>query len=131
MSSFDRNEENIDLREKDNMLVYNKLNTNDIKIFRRTLDNNTQEVLKDKRLKSITSWRKSKSKFYKALIFNILTLGILHLISIRYPNLYIKLYCNPWPPKECEFFLVENIYGQLTLYIKRHKKQKNNNLINS
>ncbi len=53
------------------------------------------------------------------------------MISLYYPNLYIKLYCNPWPAKECDFFLVENIYGQLTLCIKNHRKEKRNNSINN
>ena len=95
MSSFDQNEENFDLREKADLSENNQLNINRIKIIKRTLDNNTHEVLEDKRLKSVTTWRKSKSKFYKALIFNILTLGLLHWISLHYPNLYLKLYCNP------------------------------------
>ena len=131
MSSFEQNEEKYDLREKADLSENNQLNINDIKIIKRTLDNNTHEVLEDKRLKSVTTWRKSKSKFYKALIFNILTLGLLHWISLHYPNLYLKLYCNPWPAKECDFFLVENIYGQLTLCLKNHKKQKMSNMINS
>ena len=98
---------------------------NEIKILKRNLENNTHEVLEDKKLKTITSWRKSKSKFFKSLIFNILTLGIIHIFSLYYPKLYIKLYCNPWPPKECDFFLVENIYGQFTLCTKIYKKNKN------
>ena len=106
-------------------------NLNELKLIQRTFVNNTHEVLEDKRLKSITSWRKSKTKFYKNLIFNILSFGILHLISLHYPYLYIKLYCNPWPAKECDFFLVENIYGEYTLCIKIQKKSKNNDFSNS
>ena len=101
--------------------------SNEIKILKRTQDNNTHEVLEDSKLKTITSWRKSKSKFLKSLILNILTFGILHIISLYYPKLYIKLYCNPWPPKECDYFLVENIYGNFTLCTKIFKKNKNKN----
>ena len=79
-------------------------------------------------MKRITSWRKSKAKFLNNLIYNILTFGILHLFSLHYPNLYIKLYCNPWPAKECDYFLVENIYGQLTLCLKIHKKINKKNI---
>ena len=104
-------------------------NENSIKFIRRTTENNTHEVLEDIKLKSITSWRKSKTKFLKNLIYNILTFGILHIISLFKPNLYLKLYCYPWPAKECDFFLVENIYGELTLCTKIHKKAKNNNSI--
>ena len=100
---------------------------NNIKIIRRTLENNTHIVIEDTKLKNVTSWRKSESKFLKFLIFNILSFGILHIISLFKPKLYLKLYCNPWPPKECDFFLVENIYGNYTLCAKIHKKSKNNN----
>ena len=100
---------------------------NKIKIIKRTLENNTHEVIEDLKLKNITSWRKSETKFLQNLVYNILSLGILHVISLFYPNLYLKLYCNPWPPKECDFVLVENIYGEFTLCTKIHKKSKNNN----
>ena len=49
----------------------------------------------------------------------------MHIISLYYPNLYLQLYCNPRPPKECNYFLVENIYGEFTLCTKIHKKAKN------
>ena len=103
---------------------------NEIKFLKRTLENCTHEVLEDFKLKTITSWRKSKSKFLKSLIFNFLTFGILHIISLYYPKLYIKLYCNPWPAKECDFFLVENIYGKFTLCTKIFKKNKNKDYSN-
>ena len=104
-----------------------------IKIFRRTLENYTHEVIEDTKIKKITSWRKSKKKFIQSLILNIFTLGILHIISLFYPNLYIKLYCNRRKPKECDFFLVEDIYGHLTLCNKIYKKNKvkNNNNFSS
>ena len=98
---------------------------NEISFIKRNLKNNTHEVIEDIKLKRITSWRKSNTKFLKNLIYNILSLGILHLISLYYPKLYIKLYCNPWPAKECDYFLVENIYGQCTLCLKIHKKNNN------
>ena len=126
MSSLNQNEKNFNNKDKNKIFGNNKLNLNEIKLIQRTLENNTHEVFEDKRLKSITSWRKSKAKFYKNLIFNILSLGILHIIALHYPYLYIKLYCNPWPAKECDFFLVENIYGQYTICVKNHKKSKNN-----
>ena len=89
--------------------------TNEIELRRRTLENNTYESIEDKKLKKITSWRKSQQKFFKNLIYNILSFGILHIISLFHPNLYIKLYCDPSPASECDYFLVENIYGKLTL----------------
>jgi magnesium-transporting ATPase (P-type) len=99
--------------------------SNEIKLIKRTLLNNTHEVIEDTKLKRITSWRKSQSKFLKNLIYNILSFGILHLISLFYPNLYIKLYCNPCQGKDCDFFLVEDIYGYYTLCLKIHKKGYN------
>ena len=125
MSSLNQNEKNYDNKERNRSFGNSRINLNEIKLIQRTFANNTHEVLEDKRLKSITSWRKSKAKFYKNLIFNILSFGILHLISLHYPYLYIKLYCNPWPAKESDFFLVENIYGQYTLCAINHKKSKN------
>ena len=97
---------------------------NNIKIIRRTLENNTHIVIEDTKIKNVTSWRKSETKFFQNLIFNILSFGIVHLISLCKPKLFLKLYCNPWPPKECDYFLVENIYGQCTLCPKIHKKSK-------
>ena len=126
MSSLNQNENNYDNKDRNKSFGNNRINLNEIKLIQRTYANNTHEVLEDKRLKSITSWRKSKAKFYQNLIFNILSFGILHLISLHYPYLYIKLYCNPWPAKESDFFLVENIYGQYTLCVINHKKSKNN-----
>ena len=101
-----------------------------IKIFRRTLENYTHEVIEDTKIKKVTSWRKSQSKFMKSLILNILTFGVLHIISLFYPNLYIKLYCHRRNPKECDFFLVEDIYGKLTLCKKIYKKDKIKSSIN-
>jgi len=103
-----------------------KISYNEIKIIIRTIENNTHEVLSDTKIKKITSWRKSKKKFLNSLKYNIFSFGILHLVSLYYPNLYIKLYCNPWPAKECDYFLIENIYGKFTLCEKIHKKFNNN-----
>ena len=108
---------------------HNTMASNEIKIIRRTLENNTHEVIEDTKIKRITSWRKSEIKFKNSLIFNILSFGILHIISLFHPNIYIKLYCIPWPAKECDFFLVENIYGKLTLCEIIYKKNKNSNMI--
>ena len=104
---------------------------NNIKLIKRTLKNNTHLVIEDTRLKSITSWRKSQTKFLQNLIFNFFSFGILHLVSLHYPKLYLKLYCNPWPPKECDFFLIENIYGNFTLCPKIYKKSKKSHNINN
>jgi hypothetical protein len=125
MSSSQNQKENIKEEIKDEEDIYN------IKISRRTLENNTHEVIEDTKIKKVTSWRKSQKKFLQSLILNIFTLGIIHLLSLYYPNLYIKLYCNRRKPKECDFFLVEDIYGQLTLCKKIYKKDKTQNNINS
>ena len=101
-----------------------------IKIYKRTLENNTHESIADTKIKKVTSWRKSQSKFFQSLILNILSLGIVHIISLFYPNLYLKLYCNQRHPKECDYFLVEDIYGKLALCKIIHKKNKTMNNIN-
>ena len=99
-----------------NNLYNNKKNeeiTNDnseINFIKRTIDNYTHEDISDKKIKKITTWRKSKKKFLSVLILNLLTLGILHLVSKCYPKLYLKLYCNICSPQNSDFFLVEDIY---------------------
>ena len=98
--------------------------SNEIKLIRRNLENNTYEVYEEQKIKRITSWRKSQSKFCKNLIYNILTFGILHIISLFYPRLYVKLYCNPWQAKESDYFLVEDINGDATLCPIQRKKDK-------
>ena len=95
----------------------------ELNFIRRTTDNYTHEEISDKKIKTITSWRKSQKKFLSALILNILTCGILHLVSKCYPKLYLKLYCNICSPKYSDFFLVEDIYGKFI--ICHTKKEKN------
>ena len=97
---------------------------NEIILIRRNIENNTHEVYEDQKIKRITSWRKSQTKFCKNLIYNILTFGILHIISLFYPKLYLKLYCNPWKAKESDFFLVEDINGNATLCLLERKRDK-------
>ena len=96
---------------------------NEIELRRRTLDNNTHEVIEDLKLKRITSWRRSHQKFIKSLVYNILTCGILHIVSLFYPTLFVKLYCNPSLASESDYFLVENIYGKYTLCLNIIKKK--------
>ena len=96
---------------------------NEIELRRRTLDNNTHEVIEDLKLKRITSWRRSHQKFIKSLVYNILTCGILHIVSLFHPTLFVKLYCNPSVASESDYFLVENIYGKYTLCLNIIKKK--------
>ena len=104
-----------------------KKDSNEIPLRKRTLENNSHEVIEDTKIKRITSWRRSQTKLFKTIIYNILTCGIIHLVSLFHPNLFIKLYCNPSSGTECDYFLVENIYGKLTLckniYRKKGKKR--------
>ena len=118
MSNINDSENN----NKQNKLIINDINQ--IKFFKRTIDNYTHEDISDKKIKKITSWRKSKKKFLSVLIINILTFGLLHLISKCYPKLYLKLYCNNCPPKNSDFFLVEDIYGKCQL-CQTQKSKKN------
>ena len=111
-------------KQYENIIISQSSFSNEIKLIRRTLENNTHEVYEDLKIKKITSWRKSQNKFLKNLIYNILSFGILHLFSLCYPRLYLKLYCNPWPAKECDYFLVENIYGEAILCPIQKKREK-------
>ena len=99
-----------------------------IPFHKRTSLNYTHTVNIDNQIYSISTWRKSKIKFNITLIKNILTLGILHIISLFYPKLYIKLYCKPCSPKESDFFLIEDINGNSSLCKSIHKRPK---IINS
>ena len=60
--------------------------TNEIELRRRTLENNTYESIEDKKLKKITSWRKSQQKFFKNLIYkqNYIIKFLLALIQTFY-----------------------------------------------
>ena len=99
-----------------------------IPFHKRTSLNYTHNVNIDNQINSISTWRKSKIKFNITLIKNILTLGILHIISLFYPKLYLKLYCKPCSPKESDFFLIEDINGNSSLCKSIHKRPK---IINS
>ena len=48
--------------EKNHQMISNELN-----FKRRTLENNTFESIEDQKLKRITTWRKSRSKFISNL----------------------------------------------------------------
>ena len=93
----------------------NKIQIKEISIIPRTIKNYTHFSVIDSSIQTITSWRRSKTKFRINLIFNILSFGILHLISLFYPKLYIRLYCKTSLPIYSDFFLVEDIYGSSKL----------------
>ena len=95
---------------------------------KRTTLNYTHTVNIDSQINIISTWRKSKIKFNKNFIKNIFTFGILHIFSLFYPKLYVKLYCKPCSPKESDFFLIEDINGELSLCKSIHKRPK---IINS
>ena len=96
---------------------------NEINVFKRTIDNYTHEDISDKKIKQITSYRKSQKKFLSIIIFNILTFGLLHFISKCYPKIYLKLYCKKCSPKNSDFFLIEDLYGNFSL-CQAHKVKK-------
>ena len=95
-----------------------------IPFHKRTCYNYTHNVNIDSQIDSISTWRKSKIKFNIALIKNIFSLGILHIISLYYPKLYIRLYCKPCPPKESDFFLIEDIHGYSLLCKSIYKRPR-------
>ena len=106
----------------------NEINLNvKIPFHKRTYLNYTHTVNVDSQINSISTWRKSQTKFKKSILKNILTFGILHIISLFFPKLYLKLYCKSCPPKESDFFLVEDINGFSILCKSIYKKINNIN----
>ena len=97
----------------------------ELKILQRSEENFTHRVDTDYKIKRITSWRRSSAKFKISLIFNILTFGIIHIISIFKPKLFIKLYCNKSHPTSSDYFLIEDIYGYYTLCKRIYNNRKN------
>ena len=113
---------------------YNELNIQEkIPFHKRTSLNYTHDVNIDSQISLISTWRKSKIKFNKNLLKNILSLGILHIISLFYPKLYLKLYCKPCPPKESDYFYIEDINGNSVLSKSIYKRPKiiNSPLVNN
>ena len=106
-------------------------NISKIRIKKRTKENYTHIVNIDAKIMSVTTWRKSKLKFRLNLIINLLTLGILHIISLFIPKLYLKIYCKQSLPTNSDFFLIEDIYNNFTLcktiYNKSSKRKMSNN----
>ena len=100
---------------------------------KRTSLNYTHTVNIDSQISLISTWRKSRIKFNKNLVKNILSLGILHIVSLFNPKLYIKLYCKPCSPKESDFFYIEEINGNSLLCKSIHKRPKiiNSSLMNN
>ena len=96
-----------------------------IKVKKRTNENYTHIVNIDSKIISVTTWRKSKMKFRLYLIFNFLTLGLLHIISLFIPKLYLKIYCNQSLPTNSDFFLIEDVYNNFTLCKTIYKKSSN------
>ena len=91
-------------------------------IFKRTIENYTHDVITDSKIKCITAYRKSKFKFRMNIFFNILTLGIIYILSLFFPILYLKLYCNESSPLNSDYFLVEDEDDNKTLCQTERKK---------
>ena len=114
-----------------------KLNFKEIRIIKRTKDIFSHDSFIDDSIINVTSWRKSKTKFRYVLVFNILSFGILHILSRMYPTIYLKLYCKPSLPLKSDFFLIENKFGKkilCSLLIKKVKSKTNkisNNKLNN
>ena len=102
-----------------------------IPFHRRTSLNYTHTVYIDSQINLISTWRKSKTKFNINLFKNIFTLGILHIVSLFHPKLYLKLYCKPCSPKESDFFYIEDINGYSTLCKSIYKRPKVMNISNN
>ena len=99
-------------------------NENEVELFRRTKENYTHEVIKDRNIKEITTWKRTKTKLCYCIFYNILTCGIISIISKYRPLLFIKLYCTSSIPEEADYFLVKDIYGEYKLCKKEIKRNK-------
>ena len=99
-------------------------NENEVELYRRTKENYTHEVLKDRNIKEITTWKRTKTKLCYCIFYNILTCGIISIISKYRPLLFIKLYCTSSIPEEADYFLVKDIYGEYKLCKKEIKRNK-------
>ena len=106
-------------------------NIEKIKVKKRTNENYTHIVNIDSKIISVTTWRKSKMKFRLYLILNFLTLGLLHIISLFIPKLYLKIYCNQSLPTNSDFFLIEDVYNNFTLCKTIYKKSSNAKMSNN
>jgi len=102
-----------------------------IKVKKRTNENYTHIVNIDSKIISVTTWRKSRMKFRLYLILNFLTLGLLHIISLFIPKLYLKIYCNQSLPSNSDFFLIEDVYNNFTLCKTIYKKSSNSKMNNN
>ena len=100
----------------------NILKENEIEFIRRTKENYTHDVLEDQIIEEITSWKRSQVKYCQFILYSILSCGLIHIISKYKPLLFIKLYLIPCIPKEAEYFLIKNIYGEYKLCEKKYKK---------
>lgn len=70
-------------------------------------------------------------KFRLYLILNFFTLGLLHIISLFIPKLYLKIYCNQSLPTNSDFFLIEDVYNNFTLCKTIYKKSSNAKMSNN
>ena len=111
---------------KDNIQAKKVLKENEIELIRRTKDNYTHEVIQDTNIEEITTWKISEKKLGHYYLYNILSLGIVHLLSKYNPLLFLKLNCIPCIPKEAEYFLVKDIYGEYQLCVKESKRNNRN-----
>ena len=106
-------------------------NIEKIKVKKRTNENYTHIVNIDSKIVSVSTWRKSKMKFRLYLILNFFTLGLLHIISLFIPKLYLKIYCNQSLPTNSDFFLIEDVYNNFTLCKTIYKKSSNAKMSNN
>ena len=108
------------------------LKENEIELIRRTKNNYTHNVFEDLIIEEITTWKASEKKLGNYYLYNILSFGIIYIVTKLKPLLFIKLYCLPSTPKEADYFLVKNIYGEYNLCAKQNRKyiqiQENHNI---
>ena len=77
-----------------------------ISLEKRSNENNTHENIVDDSIKEITCYKLSLKKRLLSLLLEILTLGILFIISYLSVKVYLYLNCIPSEASDCDYFLV-------------------------
>ena len=76
-------------------------------MLRRSKENNTHSNILDDRISEITVWSLNPNKKKKAILLYFLSCGILYIISLLNPKIYLSLNCDPCDIKEADYCLIK------------------------
>ena len=86
-----------------------------IPFLKRTVINNTHSNTVDDNISEITVWEINQRKNRFAKVLYILSFGIVYILTLYYPKLYIYLICDPCEILSAEYCLITNKEGEDTL----------------